>query len=228
MARLKPRPFEARSTPNFVDESPRRGCRAWASRGKSPLVSAFPSTPEGWFPVKGKTRSHLNFESRPGVYDHCLLHGGLLKSALGCLTYSRIWCLSRGKRNILWPESCKGTELGKWSQVSRFQSLKVSGFEHCSMALRGGAGAIFWRGAGHGADENGRGSTNTARRQRHVDVFEDGLGGDSSYAVGGFDEVVSGTAGLFAAESVGKDERFGELTSSHQETGTVDLSLIHI
>ncbi len=104
--------------------------------------SAFPSTPEGWFPVKGKTRSHLNFESRPGVYDHCLLHGGLLKSALGCLTYSRIWCLSRGKRNILWPESCKGTELGKWSQVSRFQSFRVSGFQGLSTIL----GTMRWRG----------------------------------------------------------------------------------
>ena len=59
-------------------------------------------------------------------------------------------------------------------------------------------------------------------RERDVDIFEDGLGGDPSYAVGGLDEVVAGTAGLFAAESVGKDERFGELTSTHQETGAVD------
>src|SRR5208282_2757376 len=57
---------------------------------------------------------------------------------------------------------------------------------------------------------------------RHVDVFEAGLGGDSFYAVGGFYEVVSGTARLFAAESVGKDQRFGELTSAHQKTGAVD------
>src|SRR5208282_1688283 len=57
---------------------------------------------------------------------------------------------------------------------------------------------------------------------RHVDVFDDGLGGDSFYAVGGFDEVVSGTARLFAAESVGEDERFGELTSANQKTGAVD------
>ncbi len=57
---------------------------------------------------------------------------------------------------------------------------------------------------------------------RHVDVFEDGLGGDASYAVRGLDDVISGTAGLFATESVGKDEWFGELTGAHQKTGAVD------
>jgi hypothetical protein len=31
---------------------------------------------------------------------------------------------------------------------------------------------------------------------------------------------------LFAAESVGKDERFGELTSVHQEAGAVDGPLV--
>jgi hypothetical protein len=51
--------------------------------------------------------------------------------------------------------------------------------------------------------------------QRHVDVFKDGLGGDASYAVRGLDHIVSGTTGLFSAESVGKDERLGELTSAH-------------
>ena len=56
----------------------------------------------------------------------------------------------------------------------------------------------------------------------HVDVFEYSLGGDSSYAVGGLDEVIAGTAGLFAAETVGKDEWFGELTSAHQKTGAID------
>src|ERR1017187_5181034 len=63
--------------------------------------SVFPSTPEGWFPVKGKTRSRLDFESRPGVYGRSLLPRRSAKSALGCLTYSRIWGLSRGKHNIL-------------------------------------------------------------------------------------------------------------------------------
>ena len=79
---------------------------------------------------------------------------------------------------------------------------------------------MFWRGPGHGPGEDAVRSMGL--RQGHVDVFEYGLGGDSPYAVGGLDEVVAGTAGLFAAECVGKDERFGELTGAHQETGTVD------
>ena len=58
--------------------------------------------------------------------------------------------------------------------------------------------------------------------ERHVDVFEENLPGDTSYAVRGLDDVIAGAAGLFAAESIGKDERFGELTSAHQEAGAVD------
>lgn len=58
--------------------------------------------------------------------------------------------------------------------------------------------------------------------ERHVDVFEDGSSGDASYAVRGLDEVVAGTAGLFPAESVGKNEWLSELTSAHQETGAID------
>jgi hypothetical protein len=56
----------------------------------------------------------------------------------------------------------------------------------------------------------------------NVDVFEDGLSRDAFYAVRGLDEVVAGTAGLFAAESVGENEWLGELTSTHQETGAID------
>ena len=58
--------------------------------------------------------------------------------------------------------------------------------------------------------------------QGHVDVFEKSLGGDALYAFGGFDEVVAGATGLFAAENIRKDERFGELTSAHEETGAID------
>ena len=58
--------------------------------------------------------------------------------------------------------------------------------------------------------------------ERHVDVFEEGSGGDPAYAVRELDEVVAGPAGLFAAESIGKDEWRGELTSAHQKTGAVD------
>ena len=46
-------------------------------------------------------------------------------------------------------------------------------------------------------------------RDRNVDVFKEGLSGDTSYTGKGLDEVVAGLAGLFAAESVGKNEGFG-------------------
>jgi hypothetical protein len=58
--------------------------------------------------------------------------------------------------------------------------------------------------------------------ESHVDIFEEGFAGYPSYAAGGLDEIVAGAAGLFAAESVGKNEWFGELTSAHQETGAID------
>jgi hypothetical protein len=102
-------------------------------------------------------------------------------------------------------------------------------------ASGGSTGAIFWGGAGNRPGEDARRSigwdsglnswgreTKLRGCERHVDIFEDGLGGDSSYTVRGLDEVVAGPAGLFAAKSVGKDEGFGELTSAHQETGAVD------
>ena len=50
---------------------------------------------------------------------------------------------------------------------------------------------------------------NLRGRERHVDVFEEGLSGDPFYSGRGLDEVIAGLAGLFAAESVGKNERFG-------------------
>jgi hypothetical protein len=59
-------------------------------------------------------------------------------------------------------------------------------------------------------------------RQWDIDVFEKRSGGDASQAVRGLDDVVAGSAGLLAAESVGKDERFGKLTSPHQETCAVN------
>src|ERR1700704_1952802 len=59
-------------------------------------------------------------------------------------------------------------------------------------------------------------------RERQVDVFEEGLIGDPFYSGRGLDEVIAGLAGLFAAESVGKNEGFGKLTSAHQKTGAID------
>lgn len=63
--------------------------------------SAFHPLRRDGFREGGGTRSHLNSESRPYVCSRCLLCKEVCKSALGCLTYSRIWCLSRGKHNML-------------------------------------------------------------------------------------------------------------------------------
>src|SRR5258708_32938445 len=57
--------------------------------------------------------------------------------------------------------------------------------------------------------------------QRQGDVFQEGLRGDPSYAGRGLDEVIAGLAGLFAAESVGKNEWVGKLTSTQQKTRAV-------
>jgi hypothetical protein len=74
--------------------------------------------------------------------------------------------------------------------------------------------------AGWGPDEDTRRSKRLCKR--HIDVFEEGFGNYRYYAAGGLDEIVAGAAGLFATESVGKNERFGKLTSTHQETGAVN------
>jgi hypothetical protein len=118
---------------------------------------------------------------------------------------------------------------------------------YVSAASGGGADAIFWRGAGHGPSMDGgrcigmnlgvnsglnsglksglkfgKWGMKLRGRERQVDVFEEGLSGDPSYSGRGLDEVIAGLAGLFAAESVGKNERFGKLTSAHQKTGAID------
>jgi len=114
---------------------------------------------------------------------------------------------------------------------------------YVSAASGGGADAIFWRGAGHGPVQDsgcgigmdlgvksglksclkfGNWGMKLRGRERHVDVFEEGLSGDSFYSGRGLDEVIAGLAGLFAAESVGKNEGFDKLTSAHQKTSAVD------
>jgi hypothetical protein len=98
--------------------------------------------------------------------------------------------------------------------------LKLRSFETLALCLCGGTGPILWRGSGYGPGEDARRSIVLC--QRDVDIFEDGLGGDTSHSFGGLYQVVAGTAGLFAAERVGEDEWFCELTSAHQETGAID------
>ena len=57
---------------------------------------------------------------------------------------------------------------------------------------------------------------------RHINVFEKLAGMNPAHTFAGLDEVVAGVAGLFAAEGVGKDERFGKLTGVHEETRAVN------
>ena len=61
------------------------------------------------------------------------------------------------------------------------------------------------------------------RGEGHVDIFKKSFGGDAADAVGSFDEVVAGAAGMFAAERVREEQGFGELTSAHQEAGAINV-----
>ena len=42
-------------------------------------------------------------------------------------------------------------------------------------------------------------------REGHIDIFEKSLRGNSHYTVVGFDDIVTGLAGLFATQSVGEN-----------------------
>ena len=77
---------DARLSCTRSDESPVRDVwRARTGGSHRYFQLRFPSTSEGRVPVKGKTRSHLNFESRPCVYSSSPPAKGGLKSTLGML-----------------------------------------------------------------------------------------------------------------------------------------------
>jgi hypothetical protein len=84
-----------------------------------------------------------------------------------------------------------------------------------------GRAALF--GAGIGMERGGGGGPGVVGvGHRDVDVFEDLAWGDALEAVGGFDEVVAFLAAMLAAERVGEDKRFLELTGFDQKTSAVD------
>jgi len=60
-----------------------------------------PSTPGGWFPVKGIDGKSSQLCVASLGFCLPLLLKESSKTALGCLTYSRIWYLSRDKHNLL-------------------------------------------------------------------------------------------------------------------------------
>jgi hypothetical protein len=57
--------------------------------------------------------------------------------------------------------------------------------------------------------------------ERDINVFKEVARSDAAQSVGRLDQVVHGLSGVFAAESVGEDERLSELTSVHEETSAV-------
>jgi hypothetical protein len=59
------------------------------------------------------------------------------------------------------------------------------------------------------------------RCERHVYIFKDGARSDAAKTGGRLDKVVAWEAGLFAAESVSEQERFGKLTGVHKEARAV-------
>jgi hypothetical protein len=62
--------------------------------------------------------------------------------------------------------------------------------------------------------------------ERNINVFEKGAADNAANAIGGFDEVVSGLARLFAIEKVGEDEGLGELTGAHEKPGAINIPAI--
>src|SRR6266849_861980 len=143
---------------------------------------------------------------------------------MGCLTYSRQLCLSREYIYILWLESAIGTRFGK----IRLLAL-VACQNSQDLAAPGGSGLAFGRRLrSEYARSPGLREAPSVRcaaegcLQWHIDVLEKGARTNTAKPFRRFDEVVAGLSGMFAPESVGKDERFGELTGSHNEARAVN------
>jgi hypothetical protein len=86
--------------------------------------------------------------------------------------------------------------------------------------------------AGHGLIEEAKRSLESgssglsvlrwSRFEGYVDIFEDGAWSDAAATGGRLDQVVARETAVFAAESIGKQERFRELTGVHQKACAVD------
>ena len=183
--------------------------------------------------VKGRTRSHLNFECAPGFLGRASFKE-VYKNALGMLNVLPPVVPVKKKSQHIVARKCKGTELGTASMRPRVKS------HFLAMTFRRSCGSL---GRWHVRPETRasvpvqksaerenfrRGSSGDDGRERYVDVFKKGLGGDAEDAVGDFDEVVTRLAGVFAAKRVGKHERFGELTGAHEEAGAIDVPRIFL
>ena len=106
--------------------NPPEGMSGGPDRGKPPLGStAFHPLWRDGFREGARREVTSTLSLAPVCFTVVASFSEVCKSALGCLTYSRIWCLSRNKHHTLWPESGKGTELGKKPgfKVSRFHGF---------------------------------------------------------------------------------------------------------
>jgi hypothetical protein len=83
--------------------------------------------------------------------------------------------------------------------------------------------------AGHGLIEDAQRSLESglsvlrwSRFEGYVDIFEDGAWSDAAATAGRLHQVVAREAAVFAAESIGEQERFSKLTGVHQKACAVD------
>jgi len=86
---------------NSLDESPEGIAWHWPGRGKSPLVSsAFSIHSGGMVSREGDDAKSPQLWVSPPCLCVVASSKEVYKTALGCLTYSRVWWLSRGKYNL--------------------------------------------------------------------------------------------------------------------------------
>jgi hypothetical protein len=83
--------------------------------------------------------------------------------------------------------------------------------------------------AGHGLIEDAQRSLESglsvlrlSRFEGYVDIFENGAWSDAATTGGRLDQIVARETAVFAAESIGEQERFSELTGVHQKACAVD------
>lgn len=103
--------------PCSFDESPERD--AWRKRpaggvtaGSLCLLCTASVHYGGAVSAKGKHEATSTSNSPATIFAAFIAEKTIVKNCGRCLTYSRLWYLSRYKHNRLWPESAKGIELG--------------------------------------------------------------------------------------------------------------------
>jgi hypothetical protein len=62
-------------------------------------------------------------------------------------------------------------------------------------------------------------------RKRNVNIFEEGSASYAANTIGGFEEVVSGLSAMFTTEGIGKNERLGKLTRTHEKASAIKIPI---